>query len=217
MSHTQRMVALLAKMRRERNGAVADTMRYDGRRYGLNYGVSLPTVRSLARGEGCDGEFARFLYGQDVRELHLAALHIADPDKFTLSDAGLFGGGIYNSEVAEEAAFALLSRVACFPDIFNDWISRADRPLLQYAAMLAAARRGYVEEAWIARAVGSVRGGCATADISAGRVAHLLAMSAVALLAAAATGRREAVVRAVATLGDTPAERYIASEMEWRL
>ncbi len=39
---TSRMVALLGAMRRERNGAVADAMRYYGADYGLNYGVSLP-------------------------------------------------------------------------------------------------------------------------------------------------------------------------------
>ena len=39
-SHTSRMVALLGAFRRERNGLVADTMHYDGTRYGLNYGAS---------------------------------------------------------------------------------------------------------------------------------------------------------------------------------
>ncbi len=71
------MVALLRELRRERNGAVADSMRYYGTPYGLNYGVSLPTLRRIARAETPDHGFARYLYLQDVRELRLAALHIA--------------------------------------------------------------------------------------------------------------------------------------------
>lgn len=49
MDFTSRMVALLGELRRERNGAVADAMRCYGAPYGLNYGVSLPTLRKLAR------------------------------------------------------------------------------------------------------------------------------------------------------------------------
>ncbi len=59
MNHTSRMVALLSRMRRERNGAVADAMCYYGITYGLNYGVSLPTVRQIARAEPRDHAFAR--------------------------------------------------------------------------------------------------------------------------------------------------------------
>ena len=79
MDFTSRMVALLGELRRERNGAVADAMRCYGAPYGLNYGVSLPTLRKLARAETPDHDFARYLYLQEVRELRLAALHIARP------------------------------------------------------------------------------------------------------------------------------------------
>ena len=77
MDYTSRMAALLGRFRRERNGVVADTMQYRGKAYGLNYGVSLPTIRAVARAERPDSDFARFLYRQDVRELKLAAFWIA--------------------------------------------------------------------------------------------------------------------------------------------
>ena len=110
MDYTSRMVALLRELRRERNGAVADSMRYYGTPYGLNYGVSLPTLRRIARAEAPDHGFARYLYRQDVRELRLAALHIACPACFTPEEFPAWAAGIVNSEIAEEAAFALLSR-----------------------------------------------------------------------------------------------------------
>ena len=139
MDYTSRMVALLRELRRERNGAVADSMRYYGTPYGLNYGVSLPTLRRIARAEAPDHGFARYLYRQDVRELRLAALHIACPACFTPEEFPAWAAGIVNSEIAEEAAFALLSRAEAFPALFSAWIASPDA-LLQYAALLAAAR-----------------------------------------------------------------------------
>ena len=141
MDYTSRMVALLRELRRERNGAVADSMRYYGTPYGLNYGVSLPTLRRIARAEAPDHGFARYLYRQDVRELRLAALHIACPACLTPEEFPAWAAGIVNSEIAEEAAFALLSRAEAFPVLFSAWIASPDA-LLQYAALLAAARRG---------------------------------------------------------------------------
>ena len=62
MDYTSRMAALLGRFRRERNGVVADTMQYRVKAYGLNYGVSLPTIRAVARAERPDSDFARFLW-----------------------------------------------------------------------------------------------------------------------------------------------------------
>lgn len=149
------MVALLRELRRERNGAVADSMRYYGTPYGLNYGVSLPTLRRIARAEAPDHGFARYLYRQDVRELRLAALHIACPACLTPEEFPAWAAGIVNSEIAEEAAFALLSRAEAFPVLFSAWIASPDA-LLQYAALLAAARSPRLTASWVAPAVEAV-------------------------------------------------------------
>ena len=155
MDYTSRMVALHRELRRERNGAVADSMRYYGTPYGLNYGVSLPTLRRIARAEAPDHGFARYLYRQDVRELRLAALHIACPACLTPEEFPAWAAGIVNSEIAEEAAFALLSRAEAFPALFSAWIASPDA-LLQYAALLAAARSPRLTASWVAPAVEAV-------------------------------------------------------------
>lgn len=148
------MVALLGELRRERNGAVADAMCLCGKPYGLNYGVSLPTLRWIARAETSDHDFARYLYVQDVRELRLAALYIAQPERVTMDEAAFWAAGIINSEVAEEASFALLSRVGVLPELFRSWITAS--PLLQYAALLAAARSPQASLAWVDAALEAV-------------------------------------------------------------
>lgn len=148
------MVALLGELRRERNGAVADAMCLCGKPYGLNYGVSLPTLRRIARAETPDHDFARYLYVQDVRELRLAALYIAQPERVTADEADFWAAGIVNSEVAEEASFALLSRVGVLLELFRSWITAS--PLLQYAALLAAARSPQASLAWVDAALEAV-------------------------------------------------------------
>lgn len=214
MDYTARMVALLGRMRRERNGAVADAMRLYGARYGLNYGVSLPTVRQIARAEGTDEAFARLLWQQDVRELQLAALHIADPEQLHEEQAASWAAGIRNSELAEEAAFVWLRRAPRFAALFDRWIADAS-PLLRYAALLGGARQVEPSAQWIAPALQAV----AHAPEPFGR---LLAQGAVALLEA--IGRRDAtsrqaVLRAVdsaAASGDR-ALAEVREELAWRL
>ena len=216
MDFTSRMAALLGAFRRERNGAVADTMRFYGRPYGLNYGVSLPTVRTLARAETPDYNFAKYLYLQDVRELRLAALHIADPKCFTPEEFDFWASGLLNSEMAEEAAFALLSRIVPFSPLFDSWVSAKSGKIQQYAVLMAAARVAVPDSAWIAPAVETVRRAAATGAAEA----HLLAQGAVALLAAIGSRNeenRQAVLRATGSLGSLPAEDYVHEELAWRL
>lgn len=221
MDFTSRMVALLGELRRERNGAVADAMCLCGKPYGLNYGVSLPTLRRIARAEMPDHDFARYLYVQDVRELRLAALYIAQPERVTMDEAEFWAAGIINSEVAEEASFALLSRVGVLPELFRSWITAS--PLLQYAALLAAARSPQASLAWVdaaleavhrnaveAEAVVAAARSAAAADTSAApaagiagatgqaasasfaaRAAHLVAQGTVALCVAVGSQNEE--------------------------
>ncbi len=239
MNHTSRMTALLGEIRRERNGAVADSMRLVGRPYGLNYGVSLPTLRRLARAETPDHDFAEFLFRQDVRELRLAAFHIAEPDRLTPDNSAFWAAGIDNNELAEEAAFALLSRAGAFPALFGLWIAPSQPLLLRYAALMAAARWPQAPGEWIAPALEAVhRAAVAAADEetasggsapsasdaevrSLSRVgAHLLAQGAVAFCAAIGARNeetRQAVLRAAGSLGSLPAEDFVHEELAWRL
>ena len=245
MDFTSRMVALLGELRRERNGAVADAMCLCGKPYGLNYGVSLPTLRRIARAETPDHDFARYLYVQDVRELRLAALYIAQPERVTMDEAAFWAAGIINSEVAEEASFALLSRVGVLPELFRSWITAS--PLLQYAALLAAARSPQASLAWVDAALAAVHrnaveaeavvaaarsaaaapaagiagatGQAASASFAA-RAARLVAQGAVALCVAVGSQNEEnrlAVHRKAGSLGKLPAEDCVHEELAWRL
>lgn len=214
MNHTSRMAALLGELRRERNGAVADAMAFYGTKYGLNYGVSLPTLRRLARAEGTDNEFARYLYQQQVRELQLAAFYLADAKALQPSDFDFWAVGILNSEVAEEAAFAFFSRADVLPELFAAWIGR-DNPLLVYTALMSAARFSKPDSTWIAPTILAVKRFDAVKEPA--YASHLIPQGAVALLAAIAAqsdAARKAVLGAISVFSE---EHVLRQELPWRL
>ncbi len=208
MGNTERMIFLLGELRREMNGAVADAMRYYGKRYGLNYGVSLPTIRSIAAREPQNNDLALYLYKQDVRELRLAALHIAMPSEFETSQQA-WRDGITTSEIAEEMAFALLSRVESFDEIYAEWVA-SEQEFVAYAALMAAARRGgggYIGE------FASLHKPMTNHPTS-----RLVAQGIIAIMSAAiAQNLASEVRRALQALPDGPAKEYIADEISWRM
>lgn len=204
------MISVLGAMRKQMNGAVADSMFYYGRKYGLNYGVSLPTIRSIAQTEECDHELAVYLFQQQVRELQLAALHIADAEKMSSQDDELWHDGVINSEIAEEMAFALLARSPHLKEIFIKW-SASDNEYAVYAAQMAAARTPLAAEEASVAAISAI-----TVRYPDSRI---IAQGSVALLAAAFNHEqmREVVKQQVASLTKNATTDYIVDEMSWRM
>ncbi len=209
--NTSRMIALLGAMRKQMNGAVADAMYYYGANYGLNYGVSLPTVRQIAREQEQDHDLALYLYKQQVRELRLAALHIAQAERVTMEELPTWAEGVINSEVAEEMAFALLPHTTVLAEIFSKW-SNSDNEFLAYAALMAAARSEMARSEATIIAILTILERFSTSRI--------IAQGAVALLAAAYdcdAEARKAVTAVMSRLSDSPATNYVKDEMSWRM
>lgn len=208
--NTQKMVALLGHMRKQMNGAVADAMYYYGARYGLNYGVSLPTVREIASQQGKDHDLALYLYRQQVRELRLAAMHIAEPQCLTAEQVPIWAEGVINSEVAEEMAFALLPYATAFNDIYTQW-SQSENEFLTYAALMAASRTQTTDAQQI-EAMESI--------IARHPSSRIIAQGIVAQLASAYMYNKELsshISNLLSRIGKNEASNYIREEMEWRL
>lgn len=212
------MIALLGAMRKQMNGAVADTMRYYGEKYGLNYGVSLPTLRQIANQEQPDHSLAQYLYKQQVRELRLAALHIAQPKNITSNEADFWAEGVINSEVAEEMAFAMLSKAAEAKAIIDKW-SDSDDELLIYTALMAASRNTENISKELIIKIESI-----AARYNSSRI---IAQGIVALLVAANNAGDEksiiaSTIAKIKELSIVPQSgfstiHYIAEELEWRI
>ena len=209
MDNTSKMITLLGKMRKQMNGAVADAMFYYGTRYGLNYGVSLPTVREIAEEVGKDHELALYLFKQQVRELKLAALHIADAEHITAATSSTWADGITTSELAEEAAFAMLSHCPSLNEIYDKWV-KSENEFATYAALMALSRSGDISLEQLEPMLNI------TCRYSTSRP---IAQGVVALLAAAYLNPtlQEAVKAIIERLPDTPASEYVRDEMSWRM
>ena len=122
MDHTSRMVALLALMRAQQNGVIAEAMHNAGVRGALNYGVNIPTIRRIASQEPRDHDFAKFLYRQQVRELRMAAVNIACPECVTPAELDFWLSDNPTTELVEELAMRLLCHAAHIDEIVERWL-----------------------------------------------------------------------------------------------
>lgn len=208
MDYTSGMVALLGSVRKQMNGAVLDTLRYYGADYGLNYGVAIHSLRETARATGRNDGFARFLYRQQVRELRIVALWIAEPERTTVGDFQFWADGIINSEVAEQAAHALLSQIEDIDALLAEWCA-SDNALLAYAALLAASRSVQVS-------AGAVTAGAAEA-VKRFPDNRIVALGATAALASSAEQDKERVLLVLDGMDDCPTVRVIREELSWRI
>lgn len=212
MDDTQRMIAMLSEMRRQMNGAVAESMTASGVCYGLNYGVSIPTVREIARREQRDHGFAKYLYSQQVRELRLAACHVAEPEAVVIDDFSFWSRGITTMELAEELAFGLLSHIEAIDSLVGIWCSESSE-LVAYCALMAAARSSRVD-------AGVARLGieCAVKRFQSSRI---IGGGAATLLSHLIERDGALATAATAALLDRmpPSDtlQYIADEISWRL
>jgi 3-methyladenine DNA glycosylase AlkD len=201
----QKKRLLLFRLRKEMNGAALDTMRYFGADYERNYGVQIYAIRNLAREIGTDHELAEFFYKEAIREVRLVALWIADAERVVTSDFDFWASGIINSEVAEQASHALLSRIADIAELLQRWCS-LDNALLAYCALLSAARNGRVEPTAAISAILS-----AVERFSDNR---LVAQGATAL---AMQIDDKAVQELLHKLPDSPTSTLLREEISWRV
>lgn len=144
LDSTALMAQLLRQLRVEMNGAVTGAMQQRGADYPLNYGVSVPTIRKIAAPYAPNHKLARLLFRQQVRDLQIAAIYIADPSELTVGELDFWAEGVVNAELAEHLSTMLLSRTAIVGDIVRMWLVENinDDPksdLLRYCALLCGA------------------------------------------------------------------------------
>ena len=201
----QKKRLLLYRLRKEMNGAALDTMRYFGEDYERNYGVQIYAIRNLAREIGTDHELAKSFYTENIREVRLVALWIADAEQVNVADFDFWASGIINSEVAEQASHALLSRIADIDKLLTAWCE-LESPLLAYCALLSAARNSGVGQTVVVNAL--LR---AVANHPDNR---LVAQGATALAINLAD---EAIKELLANLPDNPTSQLLKEEIAWRV
>ena len=201
----QKKRLLLYRLRKEMNGAALDTMCYFGEDYERNYGVQIYAIRNLAREIGSNHELATYFYTQNIREVRLVALWIADAAKVSVADFSFWASGVINSEVAEQASHALLSRIEPIASLLVEWCA-SDNALLAYCALLSAARNGGVE--------GDVAVEAILSSVTKFSNNRLVAQGATTL---AINLSDEAVQQLLDCLPDNPTSTLLREEIAWRV
>lgn len=202
---------MLGRLRKQMNGAVAESMATDGQAYGLNYGVSIATIREIVATEEHDYDFAKYLYRQQVRELKLSACHLADPKSVDVNEFPFWSRGIANAELAEELAFALLSKIYDINSLMGVWSTESNE-MIAYAALMAASRneRTTSEVAFIA----------SEKAVKANPDSRYIANGVVALMCYVASrdkSVRIGIPSLLESMPDCRAKAIIAEELEWRM
>ena len=211
MDFTQRMISLLGRVRKQMNGAVAESMATHNQNYGLNYGVSIATLREIVAQEPKDYAFAKYLYQQQVRELKLCACHIADAQQLDTHEFPFWSRGIANAELAEELAFALLSKIYDINSLMGVWSTESNE-MVAYAALMAASRneRTTSEVAFIA-AEKAVRANPNSVYIANGVV------TLICYIASRDKSVKVGIPTLIERMPDSATKRNIVEELEWQL
>ena len=135
-SSTLLMADMLRELRVEMNGAVVGAMEDRGLKYPLNYGVSLPTIRNIAKKYSPNHKLAKLLFQQQIRELQLAAIYVADPNSIEVEASSFWSKGVVNSELAESVGSALIGRSVNCQELVDLWID-SDSVTVVYSALIA--------------------------------------------------------------------------------
>lgn len=128
-----------ALIARSKNGIVAEKIRTSGLNYKLTLGVDWVRLSEIAAGFGPDRALAHELWLSPVREHKLIATLLCPRTDMSDAELGFWTAGIANYELAEIAAFALLSRIPSLAGRLVEMVSD-DRELIRLTAILAVGR-----------------------------------------------------------------------------
>lgn len=186
------------------HGVVTDYVGYKGEPYKINLGVALHTIRSIAQSQERDSELAKILYQESARELKLAALWLAGSDEVSGEELDFWAEGLINTEICDEAAFALLRYVEG-----SEQLLYHPSEMVQYCALVT---MSYLPGELIAEHLDRI------VEVAAAD-SHHIAHGVVITLEQAARQREllDQIKMAIEQIKPLPRGEYISEELEWRI
>lgn len=119
-------IEIFTLLRRQMNGAVTGSMVCQGVTYGMNYGVSLPTIKDIAQRYAPNHSLAAELWRQEVRELKIAAAYIDDPTLVTAALMQQWSEQWTTVEMAEVCATSLFYLAPDMLATAHQWTCRGN-------------------------------------------------------------------------------------------
>jgi hypothetical protein len=129
------------RLRRFMNGVVSSGMRDRGIGYKLNFGVSVPVLKEIAKEFLPSSSLADKLWEQGVREMKILATLLHPVNEFTKEKADEWAFCIIESEIAESeiAGQYVMNLLQYHPEatlLAGQWILREEPVLQQLACLL---------------------------------------------------------------------------------
>lgn len=127
------------RLRKAMNGIVSASMRQKGVTYKLNFGVSIPEIKTIASAYTPDAKLAKWLWTQDVREHKILATLLYPREAFTEEEAESWVGDIRYQEIVEQFCANLAQHLPFAPSLAERWICD-ERENVKVAGFLLYAR-----------------------------------------------------------------------------
>jgi 3-methyladenine DNA glycosylase AlkD len=111
----------------QRNGETANLMTKMGLQYNINYGLSIIHIRQYAKELGRNHHVAKQLWKEDIRETKLFALYLFEPQEFSIDEINKLVLQLNNTELAEQAAFSVLTEADIPQATLMQWCQNASQ------------------------------------------------------------------------------------------
>ena len=129
------------QLRLAMNGVTATSMREKGLRYKLNFGVSYPEIKAIARQHEPNATLAHALWAEDCRELKILATLLQPAETFLPEEALRWIAEAPYPEIVELLSKHLLARLPYVEELIATAYDRTDLPFGRATAFLMQAER----------------------------------------------------------------------------
>ena len=136
----KKVTALKNSFRSRMNGETSQQMTARGIKYRKNYGISIPHIKEIAKAYSFTPQECERLWMMEIRETMLLAAILMPEDELTPERMQRWSARIVNSDIAEQSAFFLFSRMNHADGFLTDCLSHENRLLIS-TAFLTAGRR----------------------------------------------------------------------------
>lgn len=138
MTVSEKITGIKGKLRLCMNGIASTSMREAGMGYKLNFGVTLPELRTIAQESGKDPELAAALWKENIRECRMLAALIYPEEQFKCDLADVWMESIEYPDLAEVCCMYLFSRMQGASQAAFRWIAQ-DNNMARYCGFLTIA------------------------------------------------------------------------------
>lgn len=122
----ERLRQIKSSFRLMMNGVAAQSMREKGLEYHINWGVSLPALKEMARKYGKDYDLAIALWKENIRECKILATMIMPAEVVLPEVIDIWMSQIPTIEIAEQASMNLYQYLPYAHEKAYQWIAASD-------------------------------------------------------------------------------------------